>query len=93
MSAPRANEPWENDPVHAACRQWISAWRHVVGDATRRPSWRFAEHLGRCAVGMAADGMTRTELQRLFAAAGYDGTCACGVAPDGVTPPAPEAAA
>jgi hypothetical protein len=72
-----ARADWENDSPHHACWQWITAWREDHPDDPR-PSWRFAEHLGRCALAFHAEGMSRVELARLFSASGHDGTCACG---------------
>lgn len=87
MTGPRKParwDRWENDDAHQGLQQWITAWRKTVDPSTPRPSWRFAEHLGREAVTTSGQGVTRVDLLRLFAAAGYDGLCLCGRTPDEV---------
>lgn len=72
---PQRFEPWESDPAHLACVAWVNAWRETAGADEPLPSLAWAEHLGRHACDMAAAGIPRLELQRLFAAAGYDREC------------------
>ena len=80
---PRALDEWQNDAAHTACWQWITAWRNGRRDLAR-PALRFAEHLGRCATAMAAEGTSKADMARMFAAAGRDAICVCGATPDSV---------
>lgn len=87
MTAPYQDfAAWEHDHAHLAIVQWITAWRDGNKYALQPPI-RFAQHLGREAVAMQNEGMERIEMQRIFAAAGYDGRCICDLKP---TDPMPE---
>jgi hypothetical protein len=67
---------WEGDAAHEGLRQWIKAWR-VRHPVETVPSSRFARHLGAEAVKLAADGMSRVALIKMFTAAGYENRCLC----------------
>lgn len=75
-------EPWQSDPAHLAINQWIGAWREEHAKDDRPPSLTFANHLGREAVAMQTEGVTRLEMQRTFAALGRAGVCICDLPAD-----------
>lgn len=68
------------DVPEKACQSWIVAWRDANRTA-HKPPLTFARHLGVDAVGLWREDVGVVELQRVFAAAGYDGVCMCGLTP------------
>jgi hypothetical protein len=74
-------ELWHHDPAHLGVIAWVTSWRESNPDAPL-PSLQFGEHLGREAVQAMDEDIPRVELQRVFAAAGFDGRCLCDREPE-----------